>query len=355
MNRKSDMADLVLLTGISGFLGGHVGLALLNAGYRVRGSVRNSGKAAKVKQTLAAAGADISRLEIVTLDLEAEAGWAEAMRGVRFLQHTASPFVSAMPRNKMELVRPAVDGTRRAIAAALAANVERVVVTSSMAAIAYGHDPSRSKPYGPADWTNLEGRHVSAYAESKTLAEREAWMLMDSAGRHDDLVVINPYYILGPLLDDDPGTSASLILRLMDGSIPMSARFYFPVVDVRDVAEAHVRAMTSPNAGGHRFPVAGPPMAFIDVAHIIRKAMPEFSKRLPTRNAPDWLVRLFGPLNPEMRGNAGEVGVIRTPDAAEGVRLLGHPLITPEAAILATARDLVARGLVKPPGGAKKG
>jgi len=121
------------------------------------------------------------------------------------------------------------------------------------------------------------------------------------------------------------------------------------------VAEAHVRAMTSPIAGGHRFPIAGPPLAFIEVAQIIGKAMPEFAKRLPTRNAPDWLVRLFGPLTPEMRGNSGEVGVIRTPDAREGIRLLGHPLISPEEAILATARDLVVRGLVTAPAPRKKG
>jgi nucleoside-diphosphate-sugar epimerase len=346
--------DLVLLTGISGFLGGHLGLALLNSGYRVRGSVRDLRKADRVRAAIGRAGGDLSRLEIVALDLNSDAGWVEAMRGVRYLQHTASPFVSRMPRDKMELIRPAVDGTRRALEAALGATIERVVLTSSMAAIAYGHDKSRTEPFGPEDWTNLEGRHVSAYAESKTLAERDAWTIMGRAGRRDDLVVINPYYILGPLLDDDPGTSASLILRLMDGSIPMSARFYFPVVDVRDVAEAHVRAMTSPTAGGHRFPIAGPPIAFLDVAHIIRQAMPEFSKPLPTREAPDWLVKLFGPLSPDMRGNAGEVGVVRTPDATEGVRLLGHPLIAPETAILATARDLVAHGLVAPPSGAKK-
>lgn len=349
------MADLVMLTGISGFLGGHVALALLQEGYRVRGSVRDLARTASVKANLLKAGADVSRLEFVKLDLLSDAGWTEALRGARYLQHTASPFVSTMPRDKMELVRPAVDGTRRSLEAALAANVERVVVTSSMAAIAYGHERSRTRPYGPDDWTNLNGRHVSPYAESKTLGEREAWMIMDRAGRHDDLAVLNPYYILGPLLDDDPGTSASLILRLMDGSIPMSAGFYFPVVDVRDVAEAHVRAMTSPIAGGHRFPIAGPPLAFIEVAQIIGKAMPEFAKRLPTRNAPDWLVRLFGPLTPEMRGNSGEVGVIRTPDATEGIRLLGHPLISPAEAILATARDLVVRGLVTAPAPRKKG
>lgn len=349
------MTDLVLLTGISGFLGEHVGLALLNAGYRVRGSVRNPGKADKVSAALAAAGGDVSRLEFVTLDLNADAGWREAMAGVRYLQHTASPFLTRMPRDRMEMVRPAVDGTRRALEAALAAQVERVVLTSSMAAAAYGHDVKRTAPFGADDWTDLAGRGVNAYVESKTRAEREAWRIMDGAGRHDDLAVINPNYILGPLLDDDPGTSATLIARLMDGSIPMSARFYFPVVDAREVAEAHVRAMTRPEAGGHRFPMGSRPIPFVEAAEIIRKAMPEFDKRLPRREAPDWLVKAFSFVDPDMRGNAGEVGVIRATDARDVEKLLGHPLGAPEDAIISTARSLVARGIVSPPGASKKG
>jgi nucleoside-diphosphate-sugar epimerase len=351
---ETAMADLVMVTGISGFLGGHVALALLKQGYRVRGSVRDLGRSAGVKSALAKAGGDVSRLELVALDLLADAGWAEAMRGARFLQHTASPFVSRMPRDRMVLIRPAVDGTRRALEAALASNVERIVVTSSMAASAYGHDTARTQPFGPGDWTNLYGRGVSAYAESKTRAERQAWDIMDRAGRHDDLAVINPNYILGPLLDADPGTSAALIARLMDGSIPMTARFYFPVVDVRDVAEAHVLAMTSPQAGGHRFPMGSRPMAFVEVANYLRQAMPEFAARLPRREAPDWLVKAFSFVDPDMRGNAGEVGLIRATDASDAERLLGHALMAPEISILATARDLVAHGIVVPPGATKK-
>ena len=349
------MADLVVVTGISGFLGGHVGLELLKRGYRVRGSVRDLGRADKVRAALAQAGGDVSRLDFVALDLTADAGWAEAMRGARFLQHTASPFVSRMPRDRMELIRPAVEGTRRALEAALASQVERVVLTSSMAASAYGHDRSRSKPFGPGDWTNLEGRDINAYVESKTRAERQAWEIMDRAGRHEDLVVINPNYIVGPLLDEDPGTSAALIARLLDGSMPVTARFYFPMVDVRDVAEAHVLAMTTASAGGHRFPMGSRPMAFAEVADYLRQALPEFAARVPRRQAPDWLVKAFSFIDADMRGNTGEIGVIRATDASDAERLLGHPMIAPEAAILATARDLVKHGLVTPPGIAKKG
>lgn len=343
------MTDLVLLTGISGFIGGHVGLALLKAGYRVRGSVRSLDKADKVRGALTRAGADVTRLEFVTLDLNSDAGWAEAMDGVRYLQHTASPFVTSMPRDKMDLIRPAVDGTRRALTAALATDVERIVLTSSMAAVYYGHEKTRTAPYGPQDWTNLSARHINAYTESKTLAEREAWLLVDSAGRHDDLAVINPNTVLGPLLDDDPGTSGALLGRLMDGSLPATARLYFPIIDVRDVAEAHVKAMTDPEAGGRRFPMGAETIAFLEFANIIRRSMPEFDTRLPRFAAPDWVVRIFASLDRDMRDNISELGVVRRTDSSAAIQLLGHPLVPTEDAVLATARSLVEQGVVKRP------
>ena len=340
------MADRVLLTGISGFLGGHVGLALLNAGYSVRGSVRDLKRADKVRATLAKAGADVSRLDFVALDLTSDKGWDAAMDGVRYLQHTASPFVTTMPADKMELIRPAVDGTRRALEAALRSRVERIVLTSSMAATSYGHPAGRTAPFTGKDWTDLNGRGVNAYVESKTLAEKEAWRIVDSAGRHDDLAVINPNAILGPLLDEDPGTSAALVLRLMSGSLPAAARIYFPVIDVRDVAEAHVKAMTAPEAGGHRYAMGDKTLSFLEFADTVRTAMPEFAPKLPKREVPDWIVKLFAMVDRDMRGNTGELGVVRRTDSSDVVKLLGHPLIPATDSVVATARSLVAEGLV---------
>lgn len=338
------MADRVLLTGISGFLGGHVALALLNAGYGVRGSVRNLSKADKVRATLAKAGADIARLEFVALDLESDAGWAEAAAGCRYVQHTASPFVLKMPRDKAELVGPAVAGTERALNAALQAGVARIVLTSSMAAMAYGHGSQRTTPFTGADWTNLESSGINAYVESKTRAERRAWEIMRAAGREEDLVAINPSAIFGPLLDEDPGTSATLIQRLMNGSVPALPRIPITVVDVRDVAEAHVTAMTAPEAGGNRFPMGAEGLFFRQIADIVRQRYSD--RRIAKLEMPDWAVRLYGLFDRDVRDNIGELGTPKYLDATAVEHLLGHKLIDAREAILATADSLVREGLV---------
>jgi nucleoside-diphosphate-sugar epimerase len=337
------MTDRILLTGISGFLGGHVALQLLNSGYTVRGSLRNLSRADKVRDTLKRAGADIARLEFVALDLLDDAGWHEAAQGCRYLQHTASPFVLNIPKDKMELIRPAVEGTERALNAANAAGIERIVLTSSMAAIAYGHDKSRTTPFTAQDWTDLHGRGVNPYQESKTLAERRAWEIMDAAGRHDALATINPSGIFGPLLDEDPGTSAILVQRLLNGSIPAAPRIPMTAVDVRDVAAAHVAAMTDPAAGGQRFPMGERTVFLIEAANMLRQHYPE--KRIPRLQMPDWVVRLYGLFDRDVGDNLGELGYIKTLDSRGAIALLGRPLTPVPEALLATAQSLVAHGL----------
>lgn len=338
------MADRVLLTGVSGFLGGHLALHLLEAGYIVRGSVRNLGKADKVRETLSRAGADVSRLEFVALDLTSGQGWDEAMDGVRYLQHTASPFLLTMPRDSNELVGPAVAGTEYAITAALRARVERIVLTSSMAAIAYGHEKPSDRVFGASDWTRLDGQPINAYIESKTRAERRAWELMDEAGRRNDLATINPAVILGPLLDDDPGTSAFVVKRLMDGSIPGIPRIPVTGVDVRDVVDAHIAAMTTAPAGGQRFPMGEGVLYFAEAAAILRRHYPDH--RIPRISLPDWIVRIYARFDKDVRGNIGEMGSPKHLDSTSAVALLGRPLIPVEQSLLATAQSLVEQRIV---------
>lgn len=344
MPAPAQQTDRVLLTGISGFLGGHVALGLLNAGYILRGSVRNLGKAEAVRATLKRAGADVSRLEFVALDLLSDKGWDEAMEGVRYLQHTASPFVIDLPEDKMDLIRPAVEGTERALNAALRANVERIVLTSSMAAIAYGHDKARTKPFTDKDWSNLNGPDVNAYIESKTLAEQRAWDIMRAAGRDVDLTTINPSAILGPLLDEDPGTSALIVKRLLDGSVPALPRLPFIIVDVRDIANAHVAAMTSDSARGRRFPMGERPILMGDVADIVRKAAPD--RKVPRLNMPDWAVRIYALFDRDVRGVLNELGVLKRLDSSGAVALLGRPLIPADQAITATTHALIENRIV---------
>ena len=338
------MSDRVLLTGISGFLGGHVAKQLLDAGYIVRGSVRKLSRADKVRDTLARAGADVGRLEFVALDLLDDAGWSQAARDCRYLQHVASPFVLESPRDPMELIRPAVQGTERAIAAALEAGIERVVLTSSTAAIAYGHPKSRKTPFSAADWTNLDSDEVPPYQQSKTLAERRAWALMAAAGRTADLVTVNPSGILGPLLDGDPGTSAAIVTRLLDGSVPAIPNVHMAIVDVRDVAAAHVAAMTAPGAGGQRLPMAERTLSFVDAADALRAEFP--SHRIPRFALPDWAVRLYGLFDSDVRAVANELGTRKIIDSTAALALLGRPLLPAPECIRATAHSLVAHKLV---------
>ena len=259
----------VLVTGGSGFIGSHAILQALAAGLDVRSSVRNLRREGELRALLRANGAHADApLRFFAADLTGDAGWAEAVAGCDYVLHIASPFPAGIPKHEDELIVPARDGALRVLRAARNAGVKRVVLTSSFAAIGYGH-PERRAPFDETTWTNLDGS-IAAYTKSKTLAERAAWDFIAREGGGLELSVVNPVGVFGPVLGADYATSIQLVQRLMTGSMPGCPRLRFGVVDVRDVVDLHLRAMADPAANGERvLAVAGDFLRVQEMARVL--------------------------------------------------------------------------------------
>ncbi|MCF3961470.1 NAD-dependent epimerase/dehydratase family protein [Streptomyces fuscigenes] len=333
------MADMVLVTGVSGYIGGHIAAELLRRGYAVRGSVRSQSRVGEVHAAMAAAGVDTAQLETCTLDLLSDRGWAEAVDGCRYVLHVASPFVLAKPKDPDELIRPAVEGATRAVGAALNAGVERVVMTSALATVQFARAP-KGHVYTDADWTDPDDPRLNAYIVSKVRAERAARELVERRGTPDRLAVINPGAVIGPLLTTDPGTSVTAIQQLMSGALPMIPDLRLPWVDVRDVADAHIAATTSTRAAARRTIVANDPMSLIEVARVIRERLPEASRKMPARAMPTWFTRLASVFEPQLRDNRWLIGQNQRFDRTTAEALVGHPLRSIPDAIEQTGRSL---------------
>lgn len=339
----------VLVTGGSGYVGGWCVIGLLQQGHVVRTTVRNLAREAEVRAALGQV-ADLGRLSFHQADLTADAGWDEAVAGCDYVLHVASPFPARAPKDPDELIRPAREGTLRVLQAAVAARVRRVVVTSSIAAIAYGHGPERyrpdSEPMTQADWTEVDGPDVTAYAKSKTLAEHAARDFMALHGGETELVTVNPSGVFGPALGRDIGTSLIIVERLLKGALPGLPRIGFQVVDVRDTADLHLRVMTEPKAAGGRYVAAGDFVWFEDFARILRETVPDLASRVPTRRAPDWLLRAAALVDPQARMARGELGRTRRVSARSALALGWSPRPLRET-LADSARSLVALGVVK--------
>ncbi|PTM38629.1 aldehyde reductase [Bosea sp. 124] len=337
----------VLVTGGSGFLAGHCILALLAAGHRVRTTLRSPQREAGLRAALASAGIDPgARLDIVTADLTADAGWAEAVAGCRHVLHVASPLSAAAPKHEDELIRPAREGTLRVLRAAHAAGVERVVLTSSFAAIGYGKPLSR--PYAESDWTDPSAPGLAAYPKSKTLAERAAWEFVDGEGTSLELVVINPVGIFGPLLGPDMSASILLVKSMLEGRLAALPRLMFGVVDVRDVADLHLRAMTDPAAAGERFiATAGDFLTMQEIAQALRDRLGPAADKVSTRVLPDWLVRLVARFSAAARQAATpELGRRKNASSAKARAMLGWEPRPAAEALAATGESLIRLGIV---------
>lgn len=335
----------VLVTGGSGFVAGHCILALHRAGYRIRATLRSLDRAASLAEVFRNAHGTPVPVEWFAADLARDAGWAEAAAGATHVLHVASPFPRTAPRTAAELIEPAREGTRRVLRAAAAAGVQRVVMTSSTAAITYGFG-NRGRAYTEADWSDPDSPDNSFYTSSKTHAERAAWDFVRGEGRGLELATINPGAILGPVLERDYGTSAEIVRKLLRGDFPGMPRIGFPLVDVRDVAELHVRALTHPAAAGQRFLCANEFYWMEDIAAVLRAHLPGYAKKMPARRLPDWLVRAGALFDAETRSVLFELGIRRECDAAHVQATFAYRLRPNREAITATADSLRALGLV---------
>ena len=338
------MTDTVLVSGGSGYIAGFLIRQLVAEGWMVHTTVRDLAKEAAVRQVLAV---DNSRLRFFAADLNADAGWAQATAGCSHVAHVASPVPFGSPKNAQELIAPARDGALRALRAAKTAGVRRFVMTSSVAAIAYGHGRGEHH-FTEADWTRAEVPGVSAYAQSKTLAERAARDWVAAEGGGIEYCSINPSVVLGPVWSADYSASVMIVRRLLDGSLPACPDVGFGVVDVRDVADLHVRALKAPGMAGERFIASGPFMKLRQIADVLRAQLGEQAHKVTTRDLPDWLVRLMSLFDARARAVVSELGSIRHQDAGHAKAVLGWQTRPSEQSIVDTARCLIELGIVKP-------
>lgn len=336
------MAGKLLVTGGSGYIAGYIIRMAIDAGWEVNTTIRNLAREAEVRGWL---GTDNSKLHFFAADLMSDTGWADAVAGCSHVAHVASPLPTNAPKSDDELIVPAREGALRALRFARDAGVKRVVMTSSVAAISYGH---RGKTrFTEADWTDVNSPDAYAYVKSKTIAERAAreWIAREGGGL--EYCTVNPSLVLGPLLAADFSTSLEAIKKLMDGSMPGLPRLGFGIVDVRDVAAMHLQLLTEAGVDGERFIASGPFMWMEDVAAILRSGLGADGRKVPTRRLPTWLMRILANFDPVIRQVKGELGNVRENDASHARERLGWVPRPAEESILDTARDLIRLGVVK--------
>ncbi|HJQ55654.1 MAG TPA: NAD-dependent epimerase/dehydratase family protein, partial [Vineibacter sp.] len=319
------MADdaTVLVTGGSGYIGAWCVIGLLRRGYRVRTTIRDLKRESAVRAMIAREIEPGDRLSLAAAELTSDTGWDAAADGCTYVLHVASPLPPRTPRDANELIVPAREGARRALRAAAAAGVRRVVLTSSIAAIAYGHRRPPPQPMTEALWSDPTNPETTPYAQSKTLAERAAWDFINDHGGAMTLATINPVVVIGPVLGRDYSFSIQVVERLLTGNPPGLPRLGFSLVDVRDVADLHIAAMTAEAAAGQRFIASNRFLWFAEMAEILRQRLGPAASRVPRRMLPDWLLRLVGLMDPQVRSVLGDLGRRREVTADKAKDVLG--------------------------------
>lgn len=336
------MTGTILVTGGSGYIAGYLIRQLAAEGWTINATVRSLKREAEVRAALGVPG---SSIRFFAADLTDDAGWAEAVAGCSHVAHVASPFPLAAAKHEDELIVPAREGALRALRFASEAGVSRFVMTSSVAAIAYGHPGDRT--YTEADWTDVTAPGVNAYAKSKTIAERAARDWVAQQGGAMQFCTINPSAVLGPVMSTDYSTSIEFVKRLMDGSVPGFPRIGLAVVDVRDLADLHVRALTAPDVSNERFIGSGRFMMTREIGEVLRARLGREARKVPTRGIPDVVLRLMGLFDSGVRQIVGELGRTRAVDSSHALEVLGWKTRPEEESIVDTARSLIDRGILK--------
>lgn len=345
---NSNKGKFVLVTGGSGFIASNCILQLLNAGYPVRTTVRSLKREEEVRAMLKEGGVSPNHdLSFVAGDLSKDDGWAEAVNGCEYVLHVASPTPLKDYKSEDELIIPAREGVLRVLRAARDASVKRVVLTSAFGAIGFGHGKSRKTPFTEKDWTEVNGE-TPAYQKSKTLAERAAWDFVENEGGRLELSVINPVAVLGPVFGPDFSHSIVMTRRMLNGEVAGCPKISSCYIDVRDVADLHIRAMINPKAGGERFlATTGKSLSMLDVANILRNNLGEAAKEVPTREIPNWLLRILAPRNPAIKVLVPMLGQYMDANGDKAKSLLGWSPRNNEQSIIDTAKSLLRLGLVK--------
>jgi len=337
----------VLVTGASGFIGMHCVLQLLEQGYKVRGTLRNLDREKHLREVFSQHTQAIDHLEFVQTDLVKDDGWSTALSECEYVLHVASPFPDEMPESEDDLIRPAVDGTLRVLKAASTANVKRVVLTSSAAAIQGGHG-EMDRDFDENDWSDPGGK-IDAYAKSKTLAEQAAWKFVrnQESNQHLELAVINPSFVMGPLLDGTAlGTSATTIRDFLSGAYPGTARISWFLVDVRDVASAHLAAMINPRANGNRYICASELIWLTDVAKLLNKNFAKRGYKVSTLQFPDWFVKFYALLDKSVKSEVPNLGKESRVSNQKIKDQLGIQFRSAEEAVLSMAESLIQLGVI---------
>jgi dihydroflavonol-4-reductase len=337
----------VLITGVTGFLGSHIVIQLLNKGYEVVGTTRNYKNVKEFKDIISKYSRNTDKLEIKKADLKDKEIWEDLTKDIHAVFHVASPFPSELPKDPDELYIPAKNGTLNVLRAASKNGVKRVILTSSSGAVTYGRTRKNFKKlYDEKDWTDPEaGKDSTIYYNSKTLAEKAAWDFMKENGNGMELTTICPGAILGPVLNGSISASINIVKKTMEAAAPMVPNMGYDLVDVRDVARLHVLAMESEEAAGQRFIASSGYLHFRDVAEVLSKAYPD--RKIPKLIAPNIIVRILSNFDRTIEPILIDLGKVRKLDHSKAVNVLKWEPRPPEDAVLATAESLFERGFVK--------